>query len=584
MNFKFIFITILCLQLTTINLYSQDLPKGMTKEEMLMWPVFYQKSLLENKIVAPPPGPVRTPGEWEEIQAITITWTSFQSVLAQIVRHAQLECKVIINCTDSNAVKNFLTSANVPITSNIKFIHVPFNSVWIRDYGALSVYKNDVDSLFLIDWKYNRPQRTNDDVMPLAHANFLDLPIFQMNASPYLLVNAGGNLMHDGFGTAMASKLILNENTALSENQIDNLASLFWGTNRYIKFEVLPYDGINHIDMHMKLLDEETLLIGEYPPGISDGPQIEANLQYLLTNFTTTFGTPYRIIRIPMPPNQAGTSWPNTGAFYRTYTNSIFVNRTLIYPTYYTKYDTTAARILAEALPGYNLVGINCDPNPISSGGAIHCIVNSFGVENPLLIRHQRLRTVNQTTSPINVEAIIKHNSGIASAKIYYRLKGSTNYLTANMFLDFTQTDLWKGQIPAQPNGTIIEYYISATAISGKTMQRPITAPQGFMSFQVIETSNITDSSSKNINLLNPYPNPARAITCIPIESDKIEHVKLELFDIKGKLVKEIYEGLLDIGLNNYFFNATEMESGIYIIRMTTSGKIENKRILVYGW
>lgn len=37
------------------------------------------------------------------------------------------------------------------------------------------------------------------------------------------------------------------------------------GIDRYIKMDELPYDGIHHIDMHMKLLDEETLLVGEYP-------------------------------------------------------------------------------------------------------------------------------------------------------------------------------------------------------------------------------------------------------------------------------------------------------------------------------
>ena len=35
----------------------------------------------------------------------------------------------------------------------------------------------------------------------------------------------------------------------------------FMGIERYIKMETLPYDEIHHIDMHMKLLDEETILM-----------------------------------------------------------------------------------------------------------------------------------------------------------------------------------------------------------------------------------------------------------------------------------------------------------------------------------
>ena len=50
--------------------------------------------------------------------------------------------------------------------------------------------------------------------------------------------------------------------------------------------------------MHMKLLDEETLLIGEYPEGTSDGPQIEANIQYVLSNFNTKLQSIYILLQM----------------------------------------------------------------------------------------------------------------------------------------------------------------------------------------------------------------------------------------------------------------------------------------------
>ncbi len=59
------------------------------------------------------------------------------------------------------------------------------------------------------------------------------------------------------------------------------------GIDRFIKLNVLPYDVIHQIDMHMKLLDAETLSREQYPPGISDGPQTETNLSYLLNNVKT---------------------------------------------------------------------------------------------------------------------------------------------------------------------------------------------------------------------------------------------------------------------------------------------------------
>ena len=132
------------------------------------------------------------------------------------------------------------------------------------------------------------------------------------------------------------------------------------GIENYIIMENLPYDGIHHIDMHMKLLNEETLLIAEYPEGVADGPQIESNIQYIIENYNSAFGTPFNIIRIPSPPSSTG-NYPDDNGYYRTYTNSVFVNNTVLVPFYRTEYDTIAQRIYEQALPGYNIVGIDVD-------------------------------------------------------------------------------------------------------------------------------------------------------------------------------------------------------------------------------
>jgi agmatine deiminase len=187
--------------------------------------------------------------------------------------------------------------------------------------------------------------------------------------------------MVDGFGTAFASELILEENdgtgygiSSHNENAVDAIMSDFMGIDRYIKMPTLPYDGIHHIDMHMKLLDEETLLVGEYPQGVADGPQIESNLNYVLNNFNSVFGTDYKVIRVPMPPE--GGQYPNQNGDYRTYTNSVFVNNTILVPIYEEQWDTTALRIYREALPGYEVVGIDCN-EIITASGAIHCITKA---------------------------------------------------------------------------------------------------------------------------------------------------------------------------------------------------------------
>jgi agmatine deiminase len=126
-----------------------NLPRYMTEAEKGMMESYLQ-SFEDRGISTPPPfSSLRTAAEWEEVQALVITWTGqYNTIQRQIVDAAQEECLVIIMCTDSNAVKSHLNSNGVPDV-NIDYIETGWNSIWIRDYGSNSVYVNDVDSLDL---------------------------------------------------------------------------------------------------------------------------------------------------------------------------------------------------------------------------------------------------------------------------------------------------------------------------------------------------------------------------------------------------------------------------------------------------
>jgi agmatine deiminase len=567
----------------------EDLPIQLTPQERsIVDQGSYVFGSLNKGITTPPTGPLRTMAEWEEIQTLVITWTGFQSILAQIVDHAQEECQVLISCTDSNTVKTYLTSQNVPHT-NVSFIEVPFNSIWVRDYGAHTVYKNDVEDVCMVDWIYNRP-RPNDDAMPDAQGIYKNIPIYSTTQSPNDLVNTGGNWMVDGAGTAFASELILEENepgnpygvSAKTEAQIDQIVEDFMGINRYIKMTVLPYDDIHHIDMHMKLLDEETLLIGEYPTGVADGPQIEANLQYVLSNYNSVYGTPYKIIKIPMPPSTSGLH-PDGGGFYRTYANNVFVNKTVIVPSYRTEYDTIAERILSESLPGYNIKYIDVDnsgANLISNGGAIHCITNAIGVSNPLLIRHQSLVDTYNQTNPYPVVAFVKHASGISNASVYYSVDGGTNY--SSVAMTSIGNDQFSASIPAQIAGTEILYYIQATANSGKQQVRPIVAPDGYFHFKVLgsSTANVNENI-KRTGSLNVFPNPAGAITCIDIVPFLQENIKVSIQNVLGQQVEVLFEGMVNEDSKKVFINAENYVSGTYLITVISeSGHLVEKLLI----
>ncbi|MGB6037176.1 MAG: agmatine deiminase family protein, partial [Cryomorphaceae bacterium] len=543
--------------LATAQESEEILPRFMTEAEKAKMGTY---SFPQAKgIETPPPFQnLRTMAEWEEIQALTITWEGFPGILKQITRAAMEETMVIIFSENPTSTENYLmgnaAGGPLPGLENVQIVDAPTNSIWIRDYGANSVYINRVDTLMLVDWIYNRP-RPADDVLPDVLDNVLGLDLYTTTSAPNDLVNTGGNFMSDGQGTAFASELILAENevgneyqvSPKTEEEIDAIMNGFQGISRFVKMPALPYDIINHIDMHMKLLDEKTLLVGSYPEGIADGPQINANIDYVVNNFLSSSGEEYEVHRIPMPDDPNG-DWPDDfpdPAPYRTYTNGVFVNNTFIYPSYREEYDTTAARIYEDLLPGYNLVPIDCDDpgsQIIFLAGAIHCITHSVGVSDPMLIVHNSLADTEDDTNPYEVMATVEHRSGIASSTLHWRLAGDDEFSLVEMTPG--EGVEWLANIPGQSVGSVIEYYVSAVAENGKTQVRPIVAPEGFWTFEVLGT--ITSVNTQDlIKLANVYPNPATDLVSIPINAQRRLDVTVYLTDITGKVVKQIHSGEL---------------------------------------
>ncbi|MCW5925248.1 MAG: agmatine deiminase family protein [Saprospiraceae bacterium] len=553
---------------------NDPLPRGFSVEELGWLSANKPAPGTLSGITTPPPAPVRAAAEWEEMQAIVVTWTSFKPILAQIVNAAKNECRVLVITNDIATCQSELSGYGVDWQTggNVEFKVAPYNSIWIRDYGANPIYLNGVDSLALVDWIYNRP-RPKDDTIPSVVGAYFGYPVYSTTVAPYDLAHPGGNNFSDGMGTNFSSKLVLEENginnmwgtSNHTEEGVDSIMRRFYGIDRYVKFDVLPYDGIHHIDMHMKLLNEETLLVGEYPEGVIDRDQIEANIQYLLANYTTPFGTTYKVVRIAMPPD--GGVYPSQGAPLRTFVNSFIVNKTVLLPQYEVQYDTTAIRIWQKNMPGYNIVGINCNAI-IPLGGAIHCIVKEVGVADPLLIQHKQVESFVDTNPPAyEVKTWIRHRSGIAGAEVFYTTDTASGYQSVPMTLTDPTTHLWTGWIPQQPYGSTVRYYLHATANSGKQQVRPLPAPEGFFDFN-IRLSVGTDEATGAPQLLRIFPNPAGAITCVPVFSENGASASIEITDILGRTVASVFNGTLPAGESKYFFRADLLEPGTYFVTL----------------
>ncbi|MFA5619807.1 MAG: agmatine deiminase family protein [Weeksellaceae bacterium] len=564
-------LVILCV-IYSFSVHAQEtlLPKGLTEQEKILLPNYQFKSFGTSEA---PELPVRTAAEWEEVEYVVLGCPAMPTAIqVQIIEAAIQECNVLIATTNVSGVQNFLIAQGIDMT-RIEFINAPVNSIWIRDYAGNTVYTNDVGERALVDWIYNRP-RPYDDVLPTAHADYLDIPIYITNTGTDDLVNTGGNFMSDGLGNAFASKLVLIENeqgnpynvSPKTEEQIDGIMQNYMGIDNYMKMEVLPYDAIHHIDMHMKLLDEETLLVSSYPLGVADGPQINENIAYILSHFQTPFGNDYEVLWIPAPPAIDG-SYPDEGSFYRTFTNSVFINKTVLVPLYRPEVDDAALALYQELLPGYNIVGINVE-NMIAGNGAIHCITHTIGVAEPLWIVHEKIREADNYAN-IPVEAMIKHISGISEAKVFWREKGTLPFQENNM--TYISDDNWTAHLSVPSTATEIEYYIWAEANSEKTMTRPIVAPQGYWTFAV---NHLGVQDLEDYQILGPYPNPAGDVVAFDVKNIS-EDITVSIHALTGQ---KLFENQLPVTNGKISLKLIPTWKGTLIISLSGSfGKINRK-------
>lgn len=199
-----------------------------------------------------------------------------------------------------------------------------------------------------------------------------------------------------------------------------------------------------------------------------------------------------------------------------------------------------------------------------------------------MLITHEKLRDVT-IDIPAGYDAIatIKHRSGIENAQLYYTTNMALDYEPLEMSVLNADEDTWITTIPWQPDGTTVQYYIAATANSGKNQVRPLPAPAGYFEFEINLVTAVENVDILPTQLGDIYPNPASAITVIPVISQKAQYANIELQDALGQTVEIIFDGEMEQGENQYFLFANRYPAGTYfVVVQTEAGRVVEKLVI----
>ncbi len=178
-------------------------------------------------------------------------------------------------------------------------------------------------------------------------------------------------------------------------------------------------------------------------------------------------------------------------------------------------------------------------------------------------------------TGPYPVQSKVTDASGVDSVSLHYRVNMGT-WVQLNM--THQGSGIYLATIPAQPLFSVIDYYLWAKDrwITPNTGCDPVGAPaDGYYSFNVttvvIEDANKTPLPGA-ISFQRLTSNPAHGSVACAYSIPTMMPVSLVVYDITGRCVKTIRDGLTGAGVYKTAWNCTDkhnrqVPAGIYFLK-----------------
>lgn len=77
------------------------------------------------------------------------------------------------------------------------------------------------------------------------------------------------------------------------------------------------------------------------------------------------------------------------------------------------------------------------------------------------------------------------------------------------------------------------------------------------------------------------HPNPFNPLTTLEFAVPKEAHVTVKLYDVTGRVVRELVDREMDPGFHRAVVNAAGLPGGVYICRMESGGFSETRRLVL---
>lgn len=328
----------------------------------------------------------RLPAEWEEQDGVLLAWPHRESewgphveaverVYESIAREITRFERVIVAAPDVGYVRDRMERARIPM-ERVTLYAVDTNDTWARDFGPIIVMENG--NPVVLDFGFNgwglKFRADLDNLITRRLAGLGAFGTAQFETPGFIL--EGGSIESDGRGTILTTTKCLlspNRNPHLTQREIEAFLSHTLGADRFLWLEygyLAGDDTDSHVDTLARLCPNDTIIHTACDdPKDEHYEALEAMVEQL-RSFRTPEGKPYRLVPLPWPPPRYDEEGQRIPA---TYANYLVINGAVLVPTYGSKQDEAAMRVIGEVFPERRIIGIDCGPLLLGHG-SLHCV------------------------------------------------------------------------------------------------------------------------------------------------------------------------------------------------------------------
>jgi hypothetical protein len=143
-----------------------------------------------------------------------------------------------------------------------------------------------------------------------------------------------------------------------------------------------------------------------------------------------------------------------------------------------------------------------------------------------------------------------------------------------------------KGEYNCSYIGTDDSHFISSSSWFGRTIPTwAYTQPFGYENHLIYYhvTANETGiiENQNYLSLVQNYPNPANNATTIVYSLNKASNVSLNVFDITGKQVLSLNEGIVNAGQHEINIDLSKFNSGVYFYTLQAADQKVSRKMIV---